>query len=84
MSYKFVTRVGLFDVKRQESWIILQRRVFTECLQLLLKEINPDLILLDIRRALEAGFHSYISKPFDAGLFLETIDKVFKEEMDRQ
>ncbi|MGV7220933.1 MAG: ATP-binding response regulator [Nitrospinales bacterium] len=33
----------------------------------------------DIKKALDMGFHSYITKPIDVPMFLDTIDKIFKK-----
>jgi CheY-like chemotaxis protein len=41
--------------------------------------LTADAMDADIKKALDMGFHSYITKPIDVPRFLDTIDKIFEK-----
>jgi signal transduction histidine kinase/ActR/RegA family two-component response regulator len=46
--------------------------------------LTADAMDLDIKKALDMGFHSYITKPIDVLKFLETVDKVLMPNIDSE
>ena len=38
--------------------------------------LTADAMTIDIKKAIDIGFHSYITKPIDVGKFITTIDSV--------
>ena len=38
--------------------------------------LTADAMTIDIKKAIDLGFHSYITKPIDVGKFITTIDSV--------